>query len=101
MVSQTEAARGVVIARYREKDETDLVWNRIRRKLTRDLDTEIQNKREEVLNTLLSTAWDDYVKAIGSGELKEVEDKYSTLVKRIVDENIVRPELVNGPVADD
>lgn len=89
------------MARYRMKDETDLVWNRIRRKLTRDLDTEIQNRREDVLNTLLSTAWDDYVKAIGSGELREVEDKYSTLVKRIVDENIVRPELVHGPVADD
>lgn len=92
------------MARYREKDETDLVWNRIRRKLTRDLDTEIQNRREEVLNTLLSTAWDDYVKAIGSGELREVEDKYSSLVKRIVDENIVRPELAeiaaDGSVAD-
>jgi hypothetical protein len=89
------------VARYREKDETDLVWNRIRRKLTRDLDTEIQNRREDVLNTLLSTAWDDYVKAIGSGELREVEDKYSDLVKRIVNENIVKPELANGQVADD
>ena len=89
------------MARYREKDETDLTWNRIRRKLTRDLDTEVQNRREEVLNTLLSTAWDDYVKAIASGELREVEDKYSDLVKRIVDENVIRPELSNGPVADD
>ena len=89
-----------VIARYREKDETDLVWNRIRRKLTRDLDTEIQNRREDVLNTLLSTAWDDYVKAIGTGELKEVEDKYSSLVKSIVEENIVRGELSNGPLAN-
>ena len=88
------------MARYREKDETDLVWNRIRRKLTRDLDTEIQNRREDVLNTLLSTAWDDYVKAIGTGELKEVEDKYSSLVKSIVDENIVRAELSHGPVAE-
>ena len=88
------------MARYREKDETDLVWNRIRRKLTRDLDTEVQNRREEVLNTLLSTAWDDYVKAIGTGELKEVEDKYSSLVKSIVEENIVRAELSNGPLAN-
>ena len=88
------------MARYREKDETDLVWNRIRRKLTRDLDTEVQNRREEVLNTLLSTAWDDYVKAIGTGELKEVEDKYSSLVKSIVEENIVRGELSNGPLAN-
>lgn len=81
------------MARYREKDETDLVWNRIRRQITRDLDTEIQNRREEVLNTLLSAAWDDYVKAIGTGELREVEARYSSLVKAIVQENIVRPEL--------
>lgn len=88
------------VARYREKDETDLVWNRIRRQITRDLDTEIQNRREEVLNTLLSSAWDDYVAAIGTGELREVEARYSKLVKAIVEENIVRPELVNGDVAD-
>jgi len=72
------------MARYREKDETDLVWNRIRRQITRDLDTEIQNRREEVLNILLSTAWDDYVKAIASGELREVEAKYAGMVAAIV-----------------
>lgn len=88
------------MARYREKDETDLVWNRIRRQLTRSLDTEIMNRREEVLNTLLSTAWDDYTKAISSGELREVEEKYTSLIQQIVDENVVRPELANGPVAD-
>lgn len=87
------------MARYREKDETDLVWNRIRRQITRDLDTEIQNAREEVLNGLLSTAWDDYVKAIGTGELREVEARYSSLVKAIVQEKIVRTELASevGP----
>lgn len=84
------------MARYREKDETDLVWNRIRRQITRDLDTEIANRREEVLNTLLSTAWNDYVKAIGTGELREVEARYSSLVKAIVQENVVRPELADG-----
>lgn len=83
------------MARYREKDETDLVWNRIRRQITRDLDTEIYNAREEVLNSLLSTAWDDYVKAIGTGELREVEARYSTLVRSIVQEKIVRPELAS------
>jgi hypothetical protein len=83
------------VARYREKDETDLVWNRIRRQITRDLDTEIQNAREEVLNSLLSAAWDDYVKAIGTGELHEVEARYSTLIRSIVQEKIVRPELVS------
>jgi hypothetical protein len=76
------------VARYREKDETDLVWNRIRRQITRDLDTEIQNRREEVLNVLLSSAWDDYTKAIASGELREVEAKYSRLVEEIVQDII-------------
>lgn len=56
------------------------------------------NRREEVLNVLLSTAWDDYVKAIATGELREVEAKYSSLVAEIV-ADIVRPQphaLANG-----
>lgn len=87
------------MARYREKDETDLVWNRIRRQITRDLDTEIANAREEVLNGLLAAAWHDYIEAIGSGELKEVEARYTSLVKAIVTEKVVRPELASevGP----
>lgn len=88
------------MARYREKDETDLVWNRIRRQITRDLDTEIQNRREEVLNVLLSGAWDDYTKAIATGELREVEAKYSNLITEIV-KDIVQPrELASGGVAN-
>lgn len=72
------------MARYREKDETDLIWNRIRRQITRDLDTEVQNRREEVLNVLLSRAWDDFVKAIQSGEVKELEGRYTNLVSEVV-----------------
>lgn len=83
------------MARYREKDETDLVWNRIRRQITRDLDTEIQNRREEVLNVLLSSAWDDYTKAIATGELREVEAKYSDLVSEIV-KDIVAPKSLDA-----
>lgn len=86
------------MARYREKDETDLVWNRIRRQITRDLDTEIQNRREEVLNVLLSGAWDDYTKAIASGELREVEAKYSNLISEIV-RDIVQPKELAGGMA--
>jgi hypothetical protein len=72
------------VARYRHKDETDLVWNRIRRQITRDLDTEIQNKREEVLNILLTKAWEDYTTSLESGELVELEGKYRSLVSAIV-----------------
>lgn len=72
------------MARYRQKDATDLAWNRIRRGLTRELDTAIQNAREEMLNKLLSKAWDDYEKALGEGTVPEVESKYSRLVTEIV-----------------
>jgi hypothetical protein len=51
------------VARYREKDETDLRWNRIRRRLTRELDTQIADWREDALNKLLSDAWEKYAEA--------------------------------------
>lgn len=79
------------MARYRQKDELDLTWNRIRRQITRDLDTEIANRREEVLNVLLTRAFDDYTKAIATGEVLEVEAKYVNLVSEIV-RDIVRPQ---------
>lgn len=83
------------MARYREKDETDLAWNRIRRRITRELDTEIANKREEALNALLSKAWDDYTQALGEGKVPEVESRYTNLVTAIVADVI--PEKVPGP----
>jgi hypothetical protein len=81
------------VARYRSKDETDLVWNRIRRQITRDLDTEIANKREEALNILLSEAWEEYTKRLESGELVEFEAKYTGLVQAIVSDVVPRREL--------
>lgn len=72
------------MARYRHKDETDLAWNRMRRRITRELDTEIANAREEVLNSLLTKAWDDYTEALGEGKVPEVESKYTNLVTTIV-----------------
>lgn len=49
---------------------------------------------------LLSTAWDDYTKAIATGEIREVETKYTALVSKIV-QDIVRPqEIASGDVAD-
>lgn len=88
------------MARYREKDETDLVWNRIRRQITRDLDTEIQNRREDVLNTLLSGAWEDYTKAIATGQLVELEAKYSNLISEIVKDIVQPKELARADLAD-
>lgn len=68
------------MARYRSKDETDLVWNRIRRQVTRDLDTRIQNFREHLINQLLTDAWNKYSAALETGSLVELEDKASNWV---------------------
>lgn len=81
------------MARYRHKDETDLVWNRIRRQVTRDLDTEIANRREEVLNDLLSGAWDDYSQSLKQGTVIELEAKYKRLISEIVRDVVKAPEL--------
>ena len=88
----------VRLARYRTKDETDLVWNRIRRQITRDMDTRIQNFREELLNETLSAAWDRYVDAIATGSLVELEDEASEWVDTLLRRQL-RPGKANGRVA--
>lgn len=89
------------MARYRQKDDTDLAWNRIRRRITRELDTEIQNSREEALNALLSKAWEEYTVAIGEGKVPEVESKYTNLVTTIVADVIPEPaEVIGAPSVD-
>lgn len=80
------------MSRYREKDETDLVWNRTRRQITRDLDTKIMNFREELLNKLLTDAWDKYTKAIETGTLVQLEDAASGWVDDVLS-NQLRPAL--------
>lgn len=81
------------MARYREKSPEDLAWNRIRRELTRALDTEIQNRREEALNKLLGGAWDQYVSALETGTVPELESKYQGLISGIVDDVVSEPVL--------
>lgn len=90
------ANKGEPLARYREKDETDLAWNRIRRHVTRELDTEIQNRREEALNALLSKAWHEYTQAIGEGRVPEVESKYTNLVTTIVADVVPEAREIEG-----
>lgn len=74
------------MARYREKDETDLRWNRIRRRLTRELDTQIADWREEALNKLLSSAWDKYAEALSTGTKLELEAHYGAWVADALDD---------------
>lgn len=88
------------MARYREKSPEDLSWNRIRRELTRSLDTEIQNRREEALNKLLGGAWDEYVAALESGTVRELESKYQSFISEIVNDVVHDPQLPSeSPVA--
>jgi hypothetical protein len=88
------------VARYRSKDETDLAWNRIRRQITRDTDTRIQNFREKLLDELLTAAWDRYTAAIETGDLVELEDEATRWVDELLRRQL-RPslEMMNGDVA--
>lgn len=89
------------MARYRNKDETDLVWNRTRRRITRDLDTKIQDFREELLNKLLTAAWDRYVEALETGSLVQLEDESSKWVDDVLTQQLQpRLEAQLGDVAN-
>ena len=76
------------MARYRQKDETDLVWNRIRRRITRELDTQLIDWREEMLNKLLSDAWVKYADSLNTGTVLELEAEYETFVGKALSEHI-------------
>jgi len=88
------------VSRYRTKDTTDLVWNRIRRQVTRDLDTRIQNFREELLNEMLTASWEKYTEALETGSLVQLEDEATEWVDSILRTQL-RPaiEAMNGDVA--
>lgn len=79
------------MSRYRHKSDEDLRWNRIRRRLTRELDTQLADWREEALNRLLWGAWEEYTKALGSGEALELEASYETWVARALNEAVPLP----------
>lgn len=84
------------MARYRHKDETDLIWNKIRRRVTSEVDCEIRNVREEILNIALSKAWDDYTEALGEGKLPEVEGRYTSLVNAILQDAVPKIMEASG-----
>lgn len=76
------------MAKYRQKDELDLRWNRLRRRLTRELDTQIADWREEALNRILAGAWEKYTEAISAGRVLELETRYETFVADVLDDVI-------------
>lgn len=70
------------MARYRTKDQTDLNWNKIRRRITRELDIQIADWREEALNDLLGGAWEKYAASLSTGEVLELDGEYESWVQR-------------------
>lgn len=74
------------MARYRTKDEIDLAWNKIRRRITREVDTQIADVREEILNKLLSSAWTKHVESIGTGEVLQLESGYEQVVAKALED---------------
>lgn len=76
------------MARYRSKDDVDLRWNRIRRRITRELDLQIADWREQALNELLTGAWEQYKKALTTGDVLELEAKYESFVRDVLDDVI-------------
>lgn len=76
------------MARYREKSPEDMAWNRARRKITRELDTQIMDIREELLNTALTGAWQQFTEALERGNKLELEGD----IKQFVGD-IIRKEL--------
>ena len=87
------------MARYRSKDTTDLRWNNIRRRITRQLDLEIAEWREDTLNKLLGSAWEKYAAALTTGEVVELEAHYEKWVALALDESIGRPTDANAVAA--
>ena len=76
------------MARYRSKDETDIAWNRIRRRITRELDTQIAEWREDALNKLLTEAWTKYVKSLESGDVLQLEAGYPEFISKALEESV-------------
>lgn len=86
------------MARYRHKSEEDLRWNRIRRRLTRELDTQISDWREEALNSLLHGAWERYTEALNSGAKLEIEGDYKAWVEEALRKEVVVEIASGAPV---
>lgn len=76
------------MARYRSKDEVDLRWNRIRRRITRELDLQIADWREQALNELLTGAWEQYKRALSTGDKLELEARYERFVGEVLSDVI-------------
>ena len=73
------------IARYRTKDEVDLRWNAIRRAATARVDLEVKTYREKRLNDVLTQLWTTFSRALGEGDIVELEPEYEKWVSDALD----------------
>lgn len=87
------------MARYRHKTKEDLVWNGIRRRITREFDIAIADAREEALNDMLWDAWQEYTRALGQGKVLEIEAKYKALASAVVTDMIQPLEIASADMA--
>ena len=67
------------------------MWNKMRRGLTRELDTRIMNFREELLNKVLSEGWEQFSAALERGEKPVLESHYQDWVTQAMADNIELP----------
>ena len=83
------------MARYRSKSEQDMQWNRVRRTITREIDLQIMNIREELLNDALTGAWEQFTEALASGKKIELEGDVKQFVGDILRKEVVL-EVTSG-----
>lgn len=76
------------MARYRSKAQTDIDWNRLRRRITRELDIQIAEWREVALNELLTGAWEKFAASLSAGETLELEASYESFVAKALDDAV-------------
>lgn len=55
-----------------------------------EIDAEIRDVREEILNVVLSKAWDEFARGLGEGRLPEVEGRYTELVRAVMKDAVPR-----------
>jgi|SRR5581483_690763 len=91
------------MARYRTKDESDLLWNSARRRITAELRLQIKDFEEAALNKLLSKAFEKHVQALERGEPLVLESHYEQFVSQALAdaaESILPVEHEGNPEPD-
>lgn len=68
------------MARYREKTPDELAWNDIRRRITRQFDSELAAYRERALNELLTHAFEEFVRSLETGEELQIRARVADWV---------------------